>query len=151
MIPTRLIFVEGIIGSGKSTAARFIVEYLQQNKLGVRLIPEGGDRHPVRLADNLPHRFQPWQDVTADEFIEQSLAKWRAYAEGMQVSDTVSVFDGQLFHGNLTDLLMMDVAPPQLEAYAAEVVRLISPLTPTVIYFYQSDLEDSLRATCKQR
>ncbi len=151
MLPTRLIFVEGIIGSGKSTAARFIEAYLEQTQIAVRLVPEGGAGHPVRLANNLPHHFQPWQDATVDEFLEQSWAKWRAFADEMQPLETVSVFDGQLFHGNLTDLLMMDVAPSRLEAYVAEVVHIISALNPIVIYFYQRDVGDSLRATGEQR
>lgn len=151
MIPTRLVVVEGIIGSGKSTAARFIAEYLRQSHIDVRLVVEGGRDHPVRLANSLPHPFQPWRDVTPDEFIAQSYRKWRTFVAQIEATNVVTLCDGQLFHGNLTDLLMMDVEPQQLESYVAKVVQLISALTPVVIYFHQRDIADSLRATCQQR
>ena len=148
---TRLIFIEGIMGAGKSTAARFLAEYLQQNQIEVQFIPEGGQGHPVRLANNLPHPRQPWEDVTVDEFITQSLEKWRAYVAAMQPLATVSIFDGQLFHGNLTDLLLMDCPQAMLEEYVNQVIQTIAPLQPVVINFYQDDVAQALRATHEQR
>src|SRR5688500_10361321 len=68
MRPTKAIFVEGIIGSGKSTTAHFLTDYLNQQQIAARFMPEGGRDHPLRVAGSLPHPFQIWRDLTLDQF-----------------------------------------------------------------------------------
>jgi thymidylate kinase len=41
MRTTRFIFVEGIMGSGKSTTAWFLTEQFQRNNLAARFLAEG--------------------------------------------------------------------------------------------------------------
>ena len=49
---TRFIFVEGIMGSGKTTTALFLAERLQQHGISAEFMSEGG---PPRVALDLPH------------------------------------------------------------------------------------------------
>jgi hypothetical protein len=39
----------------------------------------------------------------------------------------------------------------EIAAYAAEVDRIISPLQPSLIYFYQEDIPASLKRICDRR
>ena len=142
---TKLIFVEGVIGSGKSTTANFIARQLQRNGVPARYIFEGGHWHPTRLMADLPHPFEPWLDVTPGEYRARSLDKWRAFVARTRQAKTIAVFDGQLFHGNMTDLLLMDSAGDELSAYVHETVAITKELNPLLIYLYQVDLEQALR------
>jgi hypothetical protein len=148
---TKAIFVEGIIGSGKSTTARFLTDYLNQQQIATRFMPEGGRGHPLRVAGSLPHPFQVWRDVTVDQFITHSIDKWHAFVQAAQRADHVTVFDGQLFHGNMTDLLLLNATPSGLHAYVTQVIDLLRDLTPILIYFYQADVAQTLRMVCDAR
>src|SRR5215211_8978155 len=97
MRATKAIFVEGIFGSGKSTTARFLTDYLHQQRIAAQFMPEGGRDHPLRVAGSLPHPFQIWRDLTVDQFIRHSLDKWRTFVQVAQPAEHVTVFDGQLF------------------------------------------------------
>ena len=54
MRDTRFIFVEGILGAGKSTTAAFLTDRLRRNGIAARFMPEGPTSdepdHPLRVA-----------------------------------------------------------------------------------------------------
>ena len=80
---TSFIFVEGIMGAGKSTTTWFLTEQLQQHGTAARFMLEGPTmdepEHPLRVATELPHPNAAWLNVTVEEFIERSLQKWRSF------------------------------------------------------------------------
>jgi hypothetical protein len=152
---TRFIFVEGIMGSGKTTTAWFLTEHIRLYGVAARFMLEGPTRdepeHPLRVATDLPHPNGIWLDVTIDEFIERSLRKWRNFVLAAQQSAAVTVCDGLLFHGNITDLLLMNAGPAVLRGYVAQVIESMRDLNPVVIYFYHADVAQALRAVCDSR
>ena len=140
-IERRLLIVEGIVGSGKSTTTRFIAASLEKANRRARPIPEATMPHPTRVFGELPHPYQPWLDVTPAELAEQSLSKWRSFVDAARAFDTVSVLDGQLFHGDLTNLFFMEAGRASIAEYSRAVEEIIRPLNPLLIYLYQEDIE----------
>jgi hypothetical protein len=152
---TRFIFVEGIMGSGKTTTAWFLTEYLQQHQIPARFLLEGPSieepDHPLRVAPTLPHLKEVWLDVTIEQYIELSLRKWHAFAHDAQQSATVTVCDGLLFHGNMTDLMLMNAEPVVLYDYVTQVIESIHNLNPVVVYYYHTDVAQALRTIRDKR
>ena len=151
MRQTRHIFVEGINGSGKSTTARFLADYLSGQEIPARYLPEGGPGHPLRIANALPHPFQIWRDITTDEFIRLSLRKWESFANTARELNVVTLCDGLLFHGNMMDLLLMNAEPKAVQAYIKNLVCVLRELNPVLIYFYQDDVAQALRRIASKR
>jgi hypothetical protein len=152
---TRFIFVEGIMGSGKSTTADFLTEHLRHLQIPARFLAEGPTIeepvHPLRISPELPHPFSVWLDVTVELYIERSLRKWHTFAHEAERSEMVTVCDGLLFHGNMTDLMLMNAAPSLLHAYVMQILETIAVLNPVVIYFYHADIAHALRTICDAR
>jgi len=155
MLNTRFIFVEGIMGSGKSTTAWFLTEQLQRHGIPARFLLEGPTveepTHPLRIATGLPHPNAVWLDVTIEEYIALSLRKWYAFAQEAQQRETVAACDGLLFHGNMTDLMLMNARPEVLHVYVAQIIETISALNPVVIYSSLPDITRALRRICEAR
>lgn len=143
------------MGAGKTTTAEFLTRQIQRQRLAARFLPEGptvdAPTHPLRVATDLPHPNGVWRDVTVEEYIERSLAKWQRFARGARQSATVTVCDGLLFHGNMTDLLLMDATPAELQHYVVQVLERIQDLRPAVIYLAHTDVPQALRAVCDAR
>ena len=152
---TRFIFVEGIMGSGKSTTAEFLTEHIQQHGIAARFLLEGPTieepEHPLRIATEFPHPNAIWLDLTVEEFIERSLHKWHTFVQAAQQSTAVTICDGLLFHGNMTDTLLMNAEPSVLYQYVAQVIECLHSLNPVVIYFYHTDIARAIRTICDER
>lgn len=155
MRDTRFIFVEGIMGSGKSTTAEFLTEQIRQYGFDARFLAEGPSieepEHPLRVATEFPHPNGIWLDLMVEEFIERSLRKWHNFVKMAQQNTTVTVCDGLLFHGNMTDVLLMNAEPLALYQYVAQVIESLHSLNPVVIYFYHNDVAKAIRAICDER
>jgi len=143
------------MGSGKSTTAWFLTEQLQRCGVAARFLLEGPTvkepEHPLRVATELPHPNGVWLDVTIVEYIALSFRKWRAFAQEARETDTVTACDGLLFHGNMTDLMLMNTPTEMLRAYVAQSIETISDLNPVVIYFSHPDIARALRKICDAR
>jgi hypothetical protein len=145
------------MGAGKTTTAQFLTRRLQQSGAAARFLAEGPtieeSEHPLRVATTLAHPNAVWRDVKPAQFIARSLRIWRDFASAAQQAESgaVTVCDGLLFHGNLTDLLLMDVEPYGLAKYVADVLGTIRALKPVVISLRWQDVAAALREICAER
>jgi len=139
------------MGSGKSTTMRLIAKRLQQAGHEALSVHERTDPHPVRATDELEHWFEPWRDVTPAQLAERALAKWRAFVEVTRKGSVIPIVDGQLFHGDLTNLLLMEAEPALIADYVRRLVAVIEPLRPLIIYLWQHDVDKAIRTVCAER
>jgi hypothetical protein len=150
-IQTQLVIIEGIMGSGKSTTARWMAAQLEAAGLRAVAITERVEPHPVRGTDGLDQWFQPWLDVTAEGLADRSLAKWQNFVANAQAAETIHTLDGQLFHGDLTNLFLMEATTAVIAKYCKTVSEIVRPLAPLLMYFYQADVERAIRAIATER
>ncbi|WP_233828742.1 hypothetical protein [Paraburkholderia sp. ZP32-5] len=115
----RLVIIEGIMGSGKSTTMRFIARHLQDSGQSALPLHERAEPHPVRATDELEHWFEPWRDTTPRDLADRALSRWTAFVEATQRDSSIPVMDGQLFHGDLTHLLLMDADSALISDYVS--------------------------------
>jgi hypothetical protein len=147
---SRLIFVEGIMGSGKSTTARWLARLFGRTGIPARPVPEARP-HPTNVFRTLPHWKQPWLDLTAEDLMARSYANWQAFVAQALSDPHIFVFDGQLFHGDFTCLFLMACSPQVLHEYVHTVLQLARPLHPIIIYYYQADVAQALDHIGAQR
>ena len=146
----RLIFVEGIMGSGKSTTARWLARLYCRSGIPARPVPEARP-HPTNAFRSLPHWKQPWLDLSAEELMTRSHTNWRAFVAKALADSRIFVFDGQLFHGDFTCLFLMNCPAEVLQQYVQTVLQLAQPLQPSIIYCYQTDVAEALDRIGTQR
>src|SRR5574341_1783072 len=147
---SRLIFVEGIMGSGKSTTARWLARLFHRAGIPARPVPEARP-HPTNVFRTLPHWKQPSLDLTADDLTTRSSANWQVFVAQALSDPHIFVFDGQLFHGDFTCLFLMACPPQVLHQYMQTVLKLAQSLHPMIIYCYQADVAQALDRTGAKR
>ena len=49
-------------------------------------------------------RVEPWRDASPQNLMDLALARWTAFVMDRQAETAIPVLDGQIFHGDLTDL-----------------------------------------------
>jgi hypothetical protein len=154
MRDTRLIFVEGIPGSGKSTAAQFLTHQMERQGIPAVWWYEETRSHPLFVFHNLPSLNETVDKLFSGrhgEVVDAALARWRKFAEQRAHRHEVTVFDSCLFGYMTWGLFPADVAPAEITAYVTEVERIIAPLGPLVVYLYQDDVGAALRKVVQRR
>ena len=134
------------MGSGKTTTVLQTTDRLNASGIPAIGITEGTNPHPIRYDWD-----DPWSDVRADDLAVAQIAKWQAYVAGAQATEHVSLVDGQLFHGNLTSLFLLEAEPSMITEYCREIVGVLAPLSPHLVYFCQDDVDTAIRAISAER
>jgi deoxyadenosine/deoxycytidine kinase len=149
MRDTRLVFVEGVLGAGKSTTATKIIDTLTANGAVAERVSEGDER--LRVTSQLEHGYTPWLDVSVHQYVARCRANWRAFMSSRTAGDTITVCDGLLFHGNLTDLILMDADAAAIASYYEAVLAEVASLRPVLIYLRVQDATRTIREACIER
>jgi hypothetical protein len=144
----KLIFVEGLPGSGKTTAASWLAARLQSERLMVNLFLEHQPEHPL----NVGGTFHPSGDTTGEaffqrytpaSFVQESLQRWHTFVRGAVQTDTISVLDSYPFQNTVRVLLQLNATPDDMHEYARQLEALVLPLQPVLLYFTHRDLLDA--------
>jgi hypothetical protein len=141
-------FIEGLPGSGKSSAAEFVATQLQVAKLPCKLFQEMTPEHPLRVGEldeigaamaDIHLRYKP------QEFANLALAKYQALAKAS------AVFESFPIQSHLRVLFQMNASPKLLWSFWDELQETIATAHPRLIYFQESLRGETLRAATAKR
>jgi thymidylate kinase len=154
MLDTRLIFVEGLPGSGKSTTAQYVATRLQDARLPANLIPEVRPEHPLNVGGPLhPAGRTTGEELfgryTVEAYVAESLQRWRAFVANAVKDSAINVMDSYPYQNAARILLQLDSPTHVIRAYAREVEAVTQPLAPALIYLQSSPSAEAL-ATIQQ-
>ena len=167
---TRLIIVEGLPCSGKSSTARFIAHALEQQGKHVCFVDEGTGNHPAdyefhayidgeiiplstipteALEGYLSHKIYdglPWH-IEAPLMLD----KWRQFVREAD-PDTLYVFNCVLLQNPMCETMMRFNLPEEVSAaHIHAIAEIIAPMDPTVVYLHNDDITDSVRRAAAER
>jgi hypothetical protein len=142
----RLVILEGIMGSGKSTTTRKLAHKLQARGIPAVGITEGVSPHPIRFDWE-----EPWSEMPPARLSALQLAKWRAFVAQALTQDRICVVDGQLFHGSLTALLLLEADAELMAGYCRDIAAAAQPMRPLLVYFRQDDIDRAIRVVSAER
>ena len=139
--PHRLILVEGLTGSGKSTTAHFIARQLQANRIPARWIHEGELAHPV-LID---------VDTTIEQYMADIRERWTAFVQQTAQSREVVVVEASFFNNLIETVFAHAMDRAEVIRYGLELLAMIDILRPALLYLDPGDLEAALARNFQNR
>lgn len=172
----RLVIVEGLPCSGKSSTSAFVASLLQQTG-NVCFVDEGTGNHP---ADYEFHALAPpgllspdSQIVSLSQFIGKlfdqllqykiydhlpwetemplMLEKWRQFVRTCEKS-SIYVFNCVLLQNPMCETMMRFGFPQEeSQSYIEKIVEITKPMNPIVVYLKNDDIADSVRKAAQER
>ena len=136
MAAPRLILVEGMIGSGKTTTAGHLADWLSRRGEDVRAFDEGAADHPIRTrrVDELLAAPAPGDPGA------YSAGQWRRLAERC-LRDEQTIILESVFLQNSVMPAFIDGAPAAAVTYiCAEIQRQAAPAEPFLVYLRPADI-----------
>lgn len=141
---SRLILVEGMPGSGKTTVARFLSDCFA--RLGVRCTAcYETDEHPVGM------HYGVVKHERMDDYLTKAPSIWREWARSAADDQAVTIMDGRLLQNCVFGLLLENVEEEHILSFLRQLIGAAEPLAPVLIYLFQRDYVATLRAMCKRR
>jgi len=152
MIKTKLILVDGITGSGKSTTAHFIYRQMEKNGIKVRWFYEQEKKHPLHLD---PKESEKQKDKSDADYSKRIMEKepviWTDFVNMIKDDDIVYIVESFLFQDVLLLHIMNDVDRQTIKDYSRKLLDIVRCLNPVLIHLYQRDVDKSLRENWKRR
>jgi hypothetical protein len=156
MRDTKLVFIEGLPGSGKTTTAGILAAALAERGTAVSCFLEDQTGHPLNVGGALHPAGRTtgaalFARYTPEAYVDESLQRWRAYVTAAEAGDTVQILESYPYQNSVRILLQMDDALDRIRAYASAVEELVLPLRPVLVYLERRDQAGALQAIAEQR
>lgn len=145
MRSTKLIIVEGLPGLGKSTTAQHIAIALEKRAIPCRWYYEADRENPVSGF------YEPQFYGTPPEFVAAQESRWQAFVDDCRNRDHYTILESSLFQETIFGLLQYNVPQPEIRGFVHDIVRIIAPLQPIVVYLYHDRPAVAISHVCETR
>lgn len=142
MIKTKLIFVDGITGSGKSTTAHFICRQLNKNGIKAKWFYEIDQGNPFNFR---PNKAVKTEEEHAKLYLADYTKQLEKLADEFLKDDTVYIAESFLFQDVLNPLLYWDIDRDTIFNFYKDFIKAVAKLDPVVIHYYQNDVPSALK------
>jgi hypothetical protein len=134
----RLVLVEGLPGSGKSTTAQWLAGALARSGRRSRWFYEEQVPHPV--VGGARSRYNSWA-----EYVDERVEHWRAFVSAVRGSEVVTVLESAFLQGPIFATLEQDADPPTILDLVERIADAIVPLDPVLVYLEAGDADDAMK------
>jgi deoxyadenosine/deoxycytidine kinase len=141
---TKLILVEGVPFTGKSTLSEYVAQQLGLNGHASEWVYEG-----VMLNKHFPH-VKAVLDQTQPISEESLWADWSAFVQTVNSASATFVVDAAISYAAVYPLLAEDRPYDEILALVTRIAELCAPLHPRVIHL-MGDAEQLARASIVER
>jgi thymidylate kinase len=151
---TKLIVVDGLSGSGKTTTCRWLEQQLHQHHLATRAFYEADVPHPLHwwnYWDGSHHHAPDFDQVSSAIYMETSIEKWNQFIEHISISEDIVIIEGVLYCLAVWFFLQGDTAPQHIAAYIQRVEAIMTPIAPLLIYLRQDHIAEHMRKVWNSR
>ena len=137
---TKLILLDGIPGSGKSTTADFIHRQLKGNGITARWLHELEDANPLFNAEYINTRTI--EDATT--YVNNTSDKWNNLVKEIQEQEIVYIIEGYILQATVGCMFDNNIERNLILKYSENVSEIIQSLHPRIIYFSPEDVQKNL-------
>jgi hypothetical protein len=132
----KLILVEGMPGTGKSTVAQFVSTQLRAAGRPSSWCHEERAAHPVALF----YEHRSWA-----EYVEEAVKLWSSCADELRSGHQIAVLDGAVMQNHARSMLLFGCPWDPILELVRRVEVTIAPLHPVWIYLKPADVENNFR------
>jgi thymidylate kinase len=148
MVDTKLILIDGIPGSGKSTMGRWLGRELDSLQIPNHFFHELQENHPLWIYD---HKFGSFAvESEARLFMEKTKALLERFIEDRYKSDEIAIVESWLFQGTISFSLLQHMDYFLLFDFISDLQKMLYKLNPMLVYFFQNDVEGNWRWICNR-
>jgi hypothetical protein len=141
---TKLILLEGLPGTGKSTAAEALCERLRGSGYNCQWFHEDEPRHPLSHEGlKMGEDVASYRDVLAD--------RWRTFVAAAHGQEAVTILDARLLQNALLPQVRQGLERGEILESLLRLAKICEPLSPQLIYLRSNDYPSRLKSILQAR
>ncbi len=141
---TKIIFVEGLQGCGKTTISEWLSHQIRTR---------GGESAWYR--EDAEHRlgmhYMPDKCADVAQYMKMSAVRWSAFASEHGEKDIITVLDGRLLMCPTWSLLRHNMEAEKIAAFVGGLAGAVAILAPMLVYLHAPDYRAVFAAMCQRR
>ncbi|MDR6723641.1 hypothetical protein J2W91_002103 [Paenibacillus amylolyticus] len=146
---SRLILIDGMPGSGKSTTGLAIHEQLNEQKIANVFYHELDDHHPLRIYDRQFTSFSIVEE--AEWFIAKVEQLFTDFVNNPIHRNQITIVESSTFQNTIGFAYNMQMSEDRIMDLTRRIQNILSALNPELIYVYQDNVEQHWRWICDVR
>jgi hypothetical protein len=158
----RLVLIEGMIGSGKTSTAVGVGDWLASRGENARVFREGAADHPIRTRaeDRLraaagPRPAGPPGSATGDPAEDgmsaYPLDQWRRLAERCLRGPQTVILEGSFLQNSVMPAFIDGAPARTVDGTFTQIVRQAAPAEPLLVYLRPADIEAAIARVHRDR
>lgn len=147
MLTTKLILIDGITGSGKSTTAHYISRLLSGNNIQNYWYPEEDPNHPLIFHEERNTLLTPQEKKI--RFYNEYPDYWERLVK--QSNNQILIIESYIFQYILAHLIAYEYGNEEIKEFYNRIFKAITELKPCYINIYQNDVTTGLNLNWERR
>lgn len=138
----QLVFFEGIAGSGKTTTAVNIGDWLTAKNIPNRVLKEMDEDNPFVIQSAI---------TDGDEYLRNSINEWDRFVANRINEFPTWLFDGALLQCTTNALVFLDYPRDRIKEHILAICEKLKPYSPKLIYFHGNDVQTEVKRVVDSR
>lgn len=139
----KLIFIEGVPSSGKSTMAKMLCDIAQKEGVNSSWYLEQSIEHPI-------HPVNTEHNKHDHKFAVHCLKQWQKFVSANKAKDHLFILDGSLFQSTIRFMLEGNNTE-QIADYYTSCQSILSTIPSNIIYLRPPEINSHIEWTMKHR
>lgn len=149
MQKNRIIIVDGMPGSGKSTTAAFISEKLTALNIDNKLFLETSPDNPLFI--NTPAINSLSSDEESEDFTSKVISLYSNFVEEYNEKQSVVIIESLIYQGIVSVALFKGMKENKVKDLAERIIEILKGMNPEFVFYVQVDAEKNWRRICEVR
>jgi len=148
MIDTKLILIEGVPGSGKSTTASILFADLSTHGINCNCFLERSENNPISIGnmENLS------EIISTTKLREQNVfQQWKDFTKRANQKEIVNIIESRFWQTGAIYLYLSGHSENEVTKSNHRLISVLYELNPVLIYLAPKDIEQMITQICKIR